>query len=87
MLLLLISYQLLSMDPTDLMSTAYLEQVINALQGGRNVIFTKFGDGEFFCMQNTNGANSDGDTYSPWLADGLKKALGMLVKKEALIAR
>ena len=63
------------------MNRAYLPTILDKLNEGQNIIFTKYGDGEYYCMAGTNGQNCDGDTYHPWLGSALKHALISLSKK------
>lgn len=60
----------------------YLMELLKKLERGENIVFTKFGDGEYLCMLGISGHNCDGDTYTLWLKDALKKALINLSKKK-----
>lgn len=66
---------------TDPMQLEFLLQVVEKLQAGENVIFTKYGDGEYNCMKGDRGCNVDSDAYHPWLASALKQALISLSNK------
>lgn len=56
-------------------STA-VQDMLDNLQNGKRVIFTKFGDGEGRCMMEDSGwaCNGDGDRYTSGLAEDLRKA-------------
>lgn len=41
-----------------------LNDMVNKIKNNERVIFTKFGDGEYNCMNNHDGCNCDGDKYS-----------------------
>lgn len=56
---------------TGKLTTPYITQLIQANQP---VLFTKFGDGEYQCMDYYPGENCDGDRYSKELGDALRKA-------------
>lgn len=60
----------------------YLMDLLKKLEAGENIVFTKFGDGEYLCMLGIPGHNCDGDTYTFWLKNALKKSLINLSKKE-----
>lgn len=47
-----------------------------------NFTFTKFGDGEFYCMNFTNGHNCDGDSYTRWLGEELINSFKHLTYKD-----
>jgi len=49
-------------------------EMISKLELGENFSFSRFGDGEFNCMQGKNGANCDGHKYYPDLGVELLKA-------------
>jgi hypothetical protein len=66
------------LDPS---KESYLENLIEKLESNENVIFTKFGDGEYNCMTGDSGANCDGDKYHQWLGASLKNSLIELSKK------
>lgn len=51
-----------------------LPDFINKIKNSNRIIFTKFGDGEFNCMNYEKGHNCDGDTYTDNLGDNLKKS-------------
>jgi hypothetical protein len=59
-----------------------LRTLLEKIKNGQNVIFTKFGDGENFCMSGATGANCDGDSYNPWLSKALRKSLSELTLKK-----
>jgi hypothetical protein len=70
------------------MPSSFLLTIINKLEQGENVIFTKFGDGEYNCIVNNSGTNCDGDSYHPWLAARLKASfLNLLTKKNTYLGR
>ena len=48
--------------------------VIQKLKDNNSIVFTKFGDGEYYCMAGFEGANCDGDQYNPPLANALRYA-------------
>jgi hypothetical protein len=50
------------------------EYVIDRLRTQQPIVFTKFGDGEYQCMNKWSGHNCDGDAYDPQLGDNLQKA-------------
>jgi hypothetical protein len=59
----------------------YLNCITNTLKlwteyikTNKNFSFIKFGDGEFYCMMGSNGANCDNHPYSSELQDKLNKA-------------
>jgi hypothetical protein len=60
--------------------TNYLTECI---QNNTPVSFSKYGDGEFYCIfyQNEHSGNCDGDKYSSKLSDGLKKSFIYMVEK------
>ena len=60
----------------------YLSEIIRRLDSGQNIIFTKFGDGEYNCMRGSAGQNADNDRYHSWLGNSLKKALVNLSRKQ-----
>ena len=57
--------------------------MLEKLNKGQRVIFTKFGDGEIMCMKHITGQNCDHDTYSPELGDKLKDAFVTLCLRSA----
>lgn len=62
-----------------------LTHMTNNIKNNKRVIFTKFGDGEYNCMNHHNGNNCDGDKYTNELGDELKKSfisLSLLSKNE-----
>ncbi len=59
----------------------YLLNILDKLKSGQNIIFTKYGDGEYYCMCGKNGHNVDWDTYNTWLGNALKESLISLSKK------
>jgi hypothetical protein len=61
--------------------TSYLRVLTKKLENNENIIFTKYGDGEYNCMIGRSGHNSDNDFYHPWLAHALKRSLIGLAKK------
>jgi len=61
--------------------TEYLLALVEKLEAGENIIFTKFGDGEYNCMVGAPGHQCDGDYYHAWLGLALKKSLIGLSKK------
>lgn len=76
-----IFFTLLFIAPDSLIAQGYnselcvLLPLINKLENGENIIYTKYGDGEYYCMAGLEGSNCDGDTYHSWLGNELKKAL------------
>lgn len=62
-------------------SASFLLEVLKKLEAGENIIFTKYGDGEYYCMRGDTDENCDGDKYHPWLGEALKKSLVNLCKK------
>lgn len=70
------NYQNKSFDISSL-----LGDIVQKLEGGQNIIFTKFGDGECACMRGQYGHNCDNDTYHDWLGQALKDALINLSQK------
>jgi hypothetical protein len=60
---------------------ANLLKALAKLKRGENIIFTKYGDGEYNCMLGVHGYNVDHDTYHAWLGESLKQALVSLSKK------
>lgn len=67
---------------TRVMQPIFLIDLLEKLKQGENIIFTKYGDGEYECMRGTSGCNIDKDSYHPWLGDALKKALVSLSQKK-----
>lgn len=65
----------------DPMQAGFLLEIVDKLKRGENVIFTKYGDGEYNCMKGDRGHNVDHDTYHPWLGAALQRALVSLCKK------
>lgn len=57
--------------------TNYLTECI---KNNTPVSFSKYGDGEFFCIFYKNGMNCDRDNYSDKLSDGLKKSFIYMVE-------
>lgn len=47
------------------------EEFIEKIKNDERFIFVKYGDGEFYCMNNLIGANCDNDTYCQKLNNGL----------------
>lgn len=75
-------------DRNDPMHPCFLLTLISKMELGENIIFTKFGDGEYECMSREKGYNCDQDAYHPWLAAELRKSLISLSKKNnSYIAR
>jgi len=66
---------------SDAMNPEYLIEILDKLEKGENITFTKYGDGEYFCMIGMQGHNCDGDSYHAWLGSRLKEALLSLSKK------
>jgi hypothetical protein len=85
--LLFVCLSLISTNNQEDLSNSFLLTIIEQLKAGENVIFTKFGDGEYNCMIGVKGCNSDQDTYHPWLARELKKSLIGLTEKGAYIGK
>ncbi|MFA6066653.1 MAG: hypothetical protein WC707_05735 [Candidatus Babeliaceae bacterium] len=81
-LLLFSSYFLLSAQ-ADIspMQPAFVLEIINKLARGENVIFVKYGDGEYNCMVGRQDCNADGDSYHSWLGNSLQRALISLAHK------
>lgn len=75
------AFALIDVQMSDPMRTSFLKEVVNAIDRGENVIFAKFGDGEYECITRNGGNNCDGDTYHAWLAQALKEAFISLAKK------
>lgn len=80
------SIRLFSVEETEKqnpMDPSYLLTVISKLESGENVVFIKFGDGEYICMAGLyeNKCNCDGDSYHPWLNQALTHAFVELCKK------
>jgi hypothetical protein len=69
-------------DNPNLSKHSYLLVLLEKLEAGENVIFTKFGDGEYNCVIGEIGVNGVGDTYHPWLGESLKRSLIELSKKK-----
>ena len=70
------------------MNREYIFEIISKLERGENIIFTKYGDGEYYCMINLPGHNLDLDNYNPWLGVELKKALiNLSMKPNAYIGK
>lgn len=67
--------------PYDPVQMARLLEVIDKLEKGQNLIYTKYGDGEYNCMIGLSGHNIDHDSYHSWLGQALKNALVSLSKK------
>lgn len=72
----------LKADYYNQMQPAFLLEIINKLENGENITFTKFGDGEYSCMVGVPGQNMDHDTYHSWLGESLKKSLISLSNKK-----
>ncbi|MCX5921934.1 MAG: hypothetical protein NTX86_01240 [Candidatus Dependentiae bacterium] len=68
-------------NSNDPMNSSYLLNALAQLEQGQNIIFTKYGDGEYNCMIGIKGENCDFDKYHAWLGAALKKALISLSKK------
>ncbi len=68
-------------DRQNPMHPCFLLTLISKMELGENVIFTKYGDGEYQCMIGEQGHNCDYDSYHPWLARELEKALISLCSK------
>jgi len=65
-----------------------LEILIEKVKNKQPFIFTKFGDGEYECAaHNYNGANCDGDKFTPNLREGLNRAFVNLVGQGAYIGK
>lgn len=63
-------------------------EILKKLKRGENIMFTKYGDGEYLCMAWQKGANVDGDDWHPQLAALLQRALLSLSnKKNSYIGR
>ena len=60
---------------TDSSST---NRIIQHIQSRIPIIFAKFGDGEYNCMNRHRGHNCDNDTYTPALGNGLIHAIQYL---------
>lgn len=74
--------------PFERMHPEIMLEILEILETGGNVIFTKFGDGEYHCMRGEIGCNCDQDTYHQWMGDELKKALvGLSKKRNAYIGK
>jgi len=56
-----------------------LKDLLRCLQRGERIVYTKFGDGEYFCIHHQFGRNCDQDTYTPLLGMELQKAFCTLV--------
>lgn len=67
--------------PLDQAQASRLLELLDTLKKGHNVIYTKYGDGEYNCMIGLNGYNCDQDNYHNWLGESLKKSLISLSKK------
>lgn len=65
----------------DPMQSSFLLEVLSKLDSGQNIIFTKYGDGEYNCMIRESGCNVDEDSYHEWLGLSLRNALVSLCKK------
>jgi hypothetical protein len=50
------------------------QEIIDNLENGVNFSFSRFGDGEFNCMNGKKGANCDGHEYFPNLGEALNRA-------------
>jgi hypothetical protein len=52
------------------------KEIIAAIHNNTQIVFAKFGDGEYNCMfAPSSGSNCDRDLYSPRLSSALKSAL------------
>lgn len=56
-------------------------EILAKLKRGENIIFTKYGDGEYLCMMEHPGTNIDGDARHPDLGKALRNALLSLSQK------
>lgn len=56
--------------------------MIDKIKNNERVIFTKFGDGEYLCMNYRHGMNCDNDRYTPELGTSLRKAFCILSSME-----
>lgn len=56
-----------------------VRDLLQCLQRGRRIVYTKFGDGEYMCINKPIGRNCDNDTYSAKLGGELQKAFCSLV--------
>ena len=57
---------------------ADLNTMIDNIKNNKRVIFTKFGDGEYLCMNKHQGENCDGDKYSEKMGDELIESFVIL---------
>ena len=55
-----------------------LDKMVENMRNNKRVIFTKFGDGEFACMNKEQGENCDGDKYSEKMGEELREAFIIL---------
>lgn len=69
------------------MELSFLEDLIFFLKNGKPFIYTKFGDGEYNCMNGMSGANCDNDPYDAWKGTRLKKSFVNLVQRNAYIGK
>lgn len=63
------------------MDVGLMVEILDKLRRGENIIFTKYGDGEYLCMSEQPGANIDGDDRHPRLGKALRNALLSLSQK------
>lgn len=64
------------------MEPVFLLNLLEILRNNGNVIFTKYGDGEYNCMRGEIGQNCDYDSYHYWMGEKLKESLVHLSQKE-----
>jgi len=60
---------------------------IEYIKTGTPFSFSKFGDGEYMCASNFDGANCDGDTYTESLRRDLVKSFQKTVKQGGFIGQ
>ena len=56
------------------------EEFIEKIKNDERFIFVKYGDGEFYCMNNVCGTNCDNDVYCPELNNALVESFYNLIK-------
>lgn len=75
-------------DPINAQLAIDMPVLLTKLAAHENIIFTKFGDGEYYCVIGESGVNCDGDHYHQWKGEALKKSvIGLSRKKNCYIGK
>lgn len=51
------------------------DYVLNCIKSGKNISFSRFGDGEWYCIMGREGKNCDGHRYFPDMGHALRDVL------------